>query len=386
MAVLTGGGDRPYALGLAAALIEQNVSFDFIASNDLDSPELHGNPQVRFLNLRGDQGANASPSRKALRVLVYYWRLLVYAVVAKPRLFHLLWNNKFEFFDRTFLMSFYRLLGKRIIFTAHNVNAGERDAADSFWNRFSLRTQYRLCHHIFVHTRRMQQELVSQFGVPESRVTVIPFGINNTLPNTALSSSEARQAFGLGPQAKTILFFGMIAPYKGLEYLVAAFTVLAAKSAEYRLVIAGRPKNCPDYWAEIQRAVVASGAAERVIQRIDYIPDEQVERFFKAAHVLVLPYAHVFQSGVLFLSYSFGLPVVAADVGAMKDDIVEGETGLVFKPGDTADLARALERYFSSDLFQNLPEKRARIQEYANERYSWTKVGEITKRVYGEVL
>jgi len=53
---------------------------------------------------------------------------------------------------------------------------------------------------------------------------------------------------------------------------------------------------------------------------------------------LVLPYTRVFQSGVLFLGYSFGLPAIAADVGNLKEEIIEGQTGFVFRPKDLSDL------------------------------------------------
>jgi len=99
-----------------------------------------------------------------------------------------------------------------------------------------------------------------------------------------------------------------------------------------------------------------------------------------------LPYAHIFQSGVLFLAYGFGLPVIVSDVGSMREDVIEGRTGFVCKPQDPADLAKQIQRYFSSDLYQNLPERRADIKTYASERYSWAKVGEITRGVYSELL
>ena len=69
----------------------------------------------------------------------------------------------------------------------------------------------------------MKAELSSDFGVPKSKVSVIPFGINNTVPNTSLSSAEAKRRLGISSTDKTMLFFGNIAPYKGLEYLTAAF-------------------------------------------------------------------------------------------------------------------------------------------------------------------
>src|SRR4051794_37870029 len=148
VAVLTGGGDKPYALGLAEALTFGGFCIDFIGSDDLEVPGLTTNPRVNFLNLREDQSSEASALSKASRVLKSYVRLIKYAAAAEPKVFHILWNNKFQLFDRTLLMAYYRLLGKRIVFTAHNVNAGKRDANDSYLNRLSLKIQYSLSDHI----------------------------------------------------------------------------------------------------------------------------------------------------------------------------------------------------------------------------------------------
>src|SRR5476649_1609569 len=125
ISLLTAGRDKPYALGLATALAAAGMKVDFIGGDELDGPELRGNPQINFLNLRGDQGVDAVLLQKAVRVLIYYFRLIFYATTARPKVFHILWNNKFEIFDRTLLMLYYKLLGKKMAFTAHNVNAGE---------------------------------------------------------------------------------------------------------------------------------------------------------------------------------------------------------------------------------------------------------------------
>jgi glycosyltransferase involved in cell wall biosynthesis len=386
IALLTGGGDKPYALGMAAALTAAGLTVDFIGSDDLSVPELFNNPRVKFLNLRGDQSSEAGLPAKVLRILSYYAKLILYAATAQPKLFHLLWNNKFELFDRTLLMLYYRMLGKKIILTVHNVNARKRDSNDSSLNRLSLRLQYNFCHHIFVHTERMRSELVSDFRIPNGKVSVIPFGINNTVPNTALSTEEAKQQTGVSSGDKALLFFGNIAPYKGLEYLMSAFNALLSQDRTYRLIIVGRPKGSENYWTQIQQAIARSGIRDRITQRIEYIPDELTELYFKAADVLILPYAHVFQSGVLFLAYSFGLPAIAADVGTLKEEIVEGETGFVFKPRDSVDLARKIDKYFNSELFGNLEARRLEIKKYANQRYSWKKVAAITTAVYSNLI
>lgn len=387
VALLTGGGDKPYALGMAGALIVQGAFLDFIGSDDVNGPHLHNNPRVNFLNLRGDQTPNASRLEKLLRVTRYYLRLLRYAATARPRVFHVLWNNKLELFDRTVLMLYYRLLGKHVVLTAHNVNIGKRDGKDTAVNRLSLKIQYGLSDHIFVHTKKMKSELMAEFGAPEGKVTVIPFGINNAVPNTEeLTRGQARQALGLSSSQKVMLFFGNIAPYKGLEYLIGALAEVAKRDTNYRLIVAGTVKRCDDYWQKVQEAIGRNGARARMIERIEYIPDEAVELYFKAADVLVLPYTHVFQSGVLFLGYSFGLPVIATDVGSLREEILEGRTGFVCRPCDPLSLANAIERYFASDLYQDLAARRQEIRDYANERYSWAKVGLMTKEVYARLL
>jgi D-inositol-3-phosphate glycosyltransferase len=385
--LLTGGGDRPYAFGLATELIAKGAALDVIGSDDLDFPEFRGKPFVKFLNLRGDQSSAASVSTKVSRIIKYYAKLIQYAATAKPKIFHILWNNKFELFDRTVLMLFYKLLGKSIVLTVHNVNAKKRDSKDSFLNRLTLRIQYRLADHIFVHTDTMKRELFEQFGVAANRVTVIPFGINNAVPNTRLTSATARERLGLRDGDKAILFFGNIAPYKGLEYLTIAFQQTLAKSHKnYRLIIAGSPKNCESYWTSIRDSIHEDVQTGRVLLKASFIPDAETEIYFKAADVLVLPYRYIYQSGVLFLGYSFGLPILAADVGALKEEIVEGKTGFVFRPEDPIDLAAAVERYFASDLFANLSSRRQEIKDYATEKHSWDVVGETTMSVYANLL
>ncbi len=385
VALLTGGGDKPYALGMAAALTSEGISVDFIGSDDLSVPEVLNDPRVNFLNLRGNARADASLFAKVRRVSKYYVQLVSYAATAKPKLFHILWNNRFELFDRTLLMLYYRMLGKKIVLTVHNVNAGKRDLNDSFLNRLSLRIQYNLCHHIFVHTEGMKSELVTEFRIPKAKVSVIPFGINNTVLKTSLTSGEAKRTLGIADNDKALLFFGNIAPYKGLEYLVSAFTELLNKDRTYRLIIVGRPKGSEDYWKQIHDGIALSRTGDRMVQRIKYIPDEETEVYFKAADVLILPYTRVFQSGVLFLGYSFGLPAIAADVGSLKEEVIEGKTGFVFKPRDSFDLARKIDDYFKSELFLNLETRRAEIKAYANERYSWDKVAAITTAVYSSL-
>lgn len=386
IALLTGGGDRHYAFGLATALISEQVNVDVIGGDEVYSAEMNSTPGLNFYNLRRHVRPNANIFEKASRTAVYYMQLMFYAATAKPKVFHILWNNRFEYLDRTLLMLYYRLLGKQIVLTAHNVNAGARDGADTKFNRLTLKIQYSLASHIFVHTEKMKAELMDSFHLRKTAVSVIEYGINNAIPNTDLSPDEARAQLGINACEKTILFFGNLAPYKGVEYLVSALEeVVVGSESDYLLIIAGRPKKgCEEYVEQIQHALRVSHL--RSLSRIELIPDEDVEMYFKAADVLALPYTHIFQSGVLFLGYSFGLPAIGSDVGSLKDSIIDGVTGFICRPNDSSDLASAIRRYFSSELYASLRSRRREIRDYMEEKHSWAAVSKVTKSVYARLL
>ena len=385
--ILTGGDDPSYALPLLSALIDKGLTVDFIGNDKMQNAEIvkHGN--VNYLNLRGDQNPEAPIQEKIIRIFKYYLKLIVYAARTDSRIFHILWLNKFEHFDRMLLNIYYKLLGKKIIFTAHNINAGARDGRDSRLNKMTLTFLYAIVDHIFVHTDKMRKQLVSDYNILNNKISVIPFGINNHVPTTNLTRLQARDKLNLGADDKVVLFFGRIAPYKGLDLLIAAFDSLARRQRDVKLVIAGSIKGGSDsYWDDIKKEITGKGLTERVLINTSFIPDDEVEIYYKAADVLILPYRNIFQTGVMFLSYNYGLPVIATDVGSLKEEIVVDKTGLVCVPEDPLDLAGKIELYFQSELYRNLEENRIRIMEYANEKYSWAKIAETTVDVYKRLL
>jgi D-inositol-3-phosphate glycosyltransferase len=386
VALFTGAIDRHYACALGKAIATSGVALDVISYPDMRSCEMRNLSNVKLLELYAKQGPNQSLFKKLGSYIAAYARIIGYAVSSSPQIFHILWNYKFPYFDRTLLLLYYRALGKKVIFTAHNVNAAERDGIDSLWNRLTLRIQYRLVHHIFVHTEAMKDELAHKFGVSQSKITVIPFGVGDMVPQTALTPAEARQKLGLSKSDRVVLFFGRIALYKGINLLVDAFERIAHRDRSYKLIIAGEPiKESAQHWKEIHEKIESSPMREQVIPEIRYIADREMEFYFKAADVLVLPYTQIFQSGVLFMSHNFGLPVIATDVGTFRDDIVEGTNGYVCRPNDSEDLAKSMEGYFSSELFRNLDERRAGIQNAIRLSHSWQAIAETTGNIYGQV-
>lgn len=387
--LLTGGFDKPYTFGLATALAAAGVSVEIVGGDRLDCPEYRSDPRIRFLNLRGDQTARVGTANKIRRVLRYYLRLLRYAAAAQPKIFHILWNNKFQAFDRTLLMFYYKALGKKLIVTAHNINQAARDGHDSAWNRLTLGIQYRLADRVFVHNDGMKDRLCRQFRVRPARVAVIHFGINNDAPNTKLTRGQARAKLGLALNDRALLFFGSIRPYKGLEHLIRAFALLAPRDSRCRLLIAGAPHfGDEQYLQEIQSEIQRSRFAERILARFEFIPDAETEIYLKAADLMVLPYNDISWSGVLILGYTFGLPAVVTDVGALREEVVEGKTGLVCPPRDPNALAAAIERAFEKQPGESPSGPghwdRNQIQAWAEQRYGWPGVAAAAAAEYRE--
>lgn len=386
IALFTGGIDKHYACGLWQALANLGVPVDVICTSEMSANENGEQQNLRFLAIYTSPKRGRGKLAKILAFCRVYVQLMLYAASTSAEVFHVLWNYKVPLFDRTLLLLYYKMLGKRVVFTAHNINAGERDGTDSFLNRFALRFQYRNVDQIFVHTELMKQQLVQIFGVREQNITIIPFGTYDMVPQTSLTPAEAKRRLGLKQTDKAVLFFGRIAPYKGVDLLVDTFLKIASEDAGYRLIIAGEPmKDAEAQWRAVQAEIKQSTAREQVIQHARFIADDEIEMFFKAADVLALPYSQIFQSGVLFMSYSFGLPVIGTDVGSFAKDIIEGETGFVCRPGDPGDFMRAIQTYFSSDLYKTLGERRDRIKEFIKARHSWERAGSKTADVYNQL-
>jgi glycosyltransferase involved in cell wall biosynthesis len=151
----------------------------------------------------------------------------------------------------------------------------------------------------------------------------------------------------------------------------------------FRLLVAGSVKKGEEsHFNEVNGLIEELGLTDVVDRRIGYIPEEEVELYFKSTDVLVLPYRRIFQSGVLLLAYNFGVPVVVSDAGSLPEEVVEGQTGYVFRCGSPPDLAAQIRRYFESELFHALPDRREWIVNYANKHYSWKDLAAKTRDVY----
>ena len=152
----------------------------------------------------------------------------------------------------------------------------------------------------------------------------------------------ANEMLELDPEKKTLLFFGLIRDYKGLDLLISAMSLL---DESYQLVIAG--ESYGDF-GKYQQAIENSPARSRIKVLSRYIADDEVPLLFAAADLLVTPYRSATQSGVIPVAYHFDVPVLATDVGGLKENIERAGTGFVCLP-TVESLSESIQEFFRSD-------------------------------------
>jgi glycosyltransferase involved in cell wall biosynthesis len=149
---------------------------------------------------------------------------------------------------------------------------------------------------------------------------------------------------------KVLLFFGIIRDYKGLDLLIDAMSLL---DDSYELIVAGEVYGSFDKYTE---QIARLGLQERIKLFNIYIPDDKVTLYFSAADVCVLPYKSATQSGIISISKHFEVPIIATDVGGLKESIDHQKTGLVVSKVSPEAISDSILEFFKGDLKENCKE------------------------------
>jgi glycosyltransferase involved in cell wall biosynthesis len=228
---------------------------------------------------------------------------------------------------------------------------------------------------IYLHGESTRDRFHATFDIPRARTAAIRHGTEQMFIDLA---GEPRP--GDGPMdPPTALFFGGLRPSKGIEDLIAAWEQVRYE-VEARLVIAGEPEGVDP--AALQEQVDRIGVSVSVTILPEYQPIDRVAALMRAATVVVLPYRSATASGVLHIAYAFGRPVVATALGALAEDVIPGETGLLVPPGDTTALARALIKMLAD------PAEASRMGDAAAAavaRFGWDAIARTIIDDYGEM-
>ena len=254
----------------------------------------------------------------------------------------------------------------KIMFTCHNVFPHERFPADRFLTRRVLSKG----DGFIVHSIQDEEDLHSIKKNAICTRTVHP--TYNAFKINQLSKEKSRKILNINDNEKVLLFFGFVREYKGLKHLIEAIPAVIEKIPDIKLLVVGEFAGDKDKYLDIMQ----KEKVEKYIQIYDgYIPDQEVEKFFAASDIVVLPYISATQSGIVQIAYGFEKPVVVTNVGGLPEVVKNGKTGYVVEAENSGAIAQAIIRFFESD---NRKAFESAIQEEAD-RYSWDN---MSKKIY----
>lgn len=254
-----------------------------------------------------------------------------------------------------------------LVVTQHEV--GVKHGEGGWRKRWSVWAGPRYADHLFVHGTALAETLVEQRGIPAARISVVPMGAPEGLaPAETVAAGES----------KTVLFFGRIKAYKGLDVLVQAMPAVVSRVPDVRFVVVGGEGDMTPY----RQLPAAAGAPVTWMNR--FVDDREIAGFFQQAAIVVLPYTDGSASSVITLAYTFARPVVATRVASLPDGVVDGVTGLLVPPRDAAALADALVRLLQNPAYCRQLGQQA--QRWAATHLAWDAIAARTVAVYQQLL
>ncbi|HLW95328.1 MAG TPA: glycosyltransferase family 4 protein, partial [Solirubrobacteraceae bacterium] len=218
------------------------------------------------------------------------------------------------------------------------------------------------------HSEHGRGVLLERWGVPESKVHVIPLGPYLHLTRV---ESEPLVAELSDDGTPVVLCFGLIRPYKGIDVLLEAWRGIEGA----QLWIVGRPR----YDIASLRAAAPPGV--QWVTR--FVSDGELAACFRRADLVVAPYLRSEQSGVVATALAFGAPLLLSDVGGFSEVAAAGAASLV-PAGDPAALRAALEESLGDPAAREHLAASGRA--LAGGAWSWERVAERTLELYRSLL
>lgn len=280
----------------------------------------------------------------------------------KPDLVVIQWWHPY-FAPCYFLLA--RFMGRQnIVFVCHNVFPHERFPLDKILTGLALNNG----SHFIVHAAEEAKELTKIQPHPDYVVT--PHPTYNAFRFEGMSREQAREQLSIGQEERILLFFGYVREYKGLKYLLRAMPEICREDKNARLWVVGEfGADREEYFNLIHELEIE----DHVCVQDAYTPDREVEKYFAAADLVVLPYTSATQSGIVQIAYGFTKPVVVTDVGGLPDVVRDGETGYIVEAGNPQAIAGAVVRFFREGQAQRMQDN---IEKEAY-RFSWERMGEV---------
>ncbi|RPJ62285.1 MAG: glycosyltransferase [Acidobacteria bacterium] len=372
--VLYGWESNPYAESTIRALLDRKVKVDFVAREGAEWGPEEQSCTVHPIFPGHRRGR--SHARMLLMEVNALARVLRLVLKTRPDIIHYQSYRMIRLDWILFLL--LRLLRQKIVFTVHDTHSLEASRLDTFiFSRTARRSDI-----LLVHSSNARAVLIERWKVKPERVRVIPHGGYDYYHPVKVARSEARRHLGYENEF-LLLAFGTIRQYKGLDYLLPAVAQACRQIPALRLIIAGRSFDTA-LGARYQQQIADLGLNDIVRFENRFIETAEVEKFFGAVDLVVLPYIRIDQSGVLFLAYTFGKPVLVTSIGGLPEMVRQGESGYLVPPADSQALHDGILRAWAER--HRLGEMGANARRLIQEEYTWERQAEITEDAYRGLL
>jgi D-inositol-3-phosphate glycosyltransferase len=277
----------------------------------------------------------------------------------------------------------------QLVHTYHSLGAIKYQsvaAPDSAQDRLAVERQILEQSQCVVATSPQEAEALRHLVSSQGNIEIIPCG-TNLQTFQAWPRSDARQAIGVSPSEKIVLYVGRFDPRKGIETLVRAFARMAQGNGErLRLVLVGGSEVGQADGQERERIgkIVQELGIESAVTFAGRVGHDRLPLYYTAADVCVIP-SHYEPFGLVAIeAMACGTPVVASDVGGLKFTVVPEETGLLVPPQDEAAFATAMDRILNNELWAKKLRKQA--SERVQQNFSWSGVAVQLSDLYRRLL
>ncbi len=251
-----------------------------------------------------------------------------------------------------------RGMRSKVLYICDNVIPHEKRPGDITLTKYAFRS----ADFFITQSEVVRKELLAL--LPEANQTLVPHPVYDIF-GEILPKDNAKERLGLQDE-HIILFFGYVRDYKGLDLVLRALPLILQK-VPVRLLVVGEFYSDRRQFDDL---IAQLGLEEQVSVYAEFVPQEEVNKYFSAADVVVLPYKSATQSGIVQLAYHFDKPCIVTDVGGLSEVVLDGKTGFVVPPDDVTALAAAVSNFY---VEKREPEFSRNVSK-EKRNYSWDRM------------
>ena len=363
------GGICHYAFNLCTALVNlgKNVTLLTSEKNELQAIKSEFTMALIF---------NRSQS-----FFKQWYVLLQYLIKTKTFILHM--QNTISARRDIIFLALLKFFHIKIIYTAHDLMPHDREERDAKWMAFAFRCIYKLVDKIIVHSDNDILILRNEFNIEEKKIDKIEHGNYDFFPKeSAKKMNTLRKNFGIDKHDKVMLCFGSIRRYKGIDKLIDSYKHFRMKGKRFKILVVGKNLDV-QYTHEIKENIRRNKLEEDIIIHDKYVLFEDVRNYFMIADIVVLPYEHIYDSGVLRIAFSCEKPLLSTKIGVFDEYIVEGKNGFLID-GSRDSLVRAFHKIIDTNK-----EDLKVMGKYSKQRFKylldWNEIANKTINCYEQV-